>query len=80
MPKLRTKTSIICQQNPRQMHSNSKTSTFSSEVQVHFPASHCAHKGDCVKTFLFVDAETEVLAKVSKQRQRRYCWSLSSDF
>lgn len=53
MPKLRTKTSIIWPENPRQMHSNSKPSTFSSEVQVHFPVSHCAHTSDRVKSSFF---------------------------
>lgn len=49
------------------MHSDSKTSTFSSEVQVHFPVSHCAHRSDCVKTVPFCRAA--VLATVPKQRK-----------
>lgn len=53
MSQLRTKPSVIWQENPRQMHSSSKTSTFSSEVQVHFPGSHCACKCDCIKAVPF---------------------------
>lgn len=58
------------------MLSNSKTSTFSSEVQLHFPVSHCAHQCDCVKTVPFCRYSKRGFSHSSKAK-RHHSWTPS---
>lgn len=66
------------------MHGNSKTSTFSSEVQVHFPVSHCAHKSDCVKAVPFCRDRDSSFSHSPKAKKRGitaglHLWTLNRE-